>query len=291
MARRRWDDPWQRYPESVPLPAENGLATSKQRGAMAATWWSRRFVDVLESYGLGTRMQRGRRYARAGQVLSLDVQAGMLVAQVQGSRRTPYVVTVAAAPPSPQQWVTLDAALASRVGFVARLLAGEVPHDLEDVFRAASVELFPRSWAQLDARCNCPDWENPCKHIGAVLYVFADRLDDDPWLLLAWRGRSRDQLLEPMRARAGGGALEAGSAIAPWWPFGDGARLPVGPAPVADAFGEAPDPPDSVLRRLVPLEVDVGGTPVADLFAAAYAIVCGSGIDAESHGATPPHSP
>ena len=32
MARRSWDDRWQRYPESVPLPAAEGLATSKQRG-------------------------------------------------------------------------------------------------------------------------------------------------------------------------------------------------------------------------------------------------------------------
>ena len=185
----------------MPLPAADGLATSKQRGAMAATWWSRRFVDVLESYGLGTRMQRGRRYARAGQVLSFDVQPGIIVAQVQGSRRTPYVVTVAVAQPTAEQWASVDAALASRVGFVARLLAGEVPADLEDVFRDAAVELFPPSWSTLDARCSCPDWENPCKHIAAVLYLFADRLDGDPWLLLAWRGRGRDQLLDPLRAR------------------------------------------------------------------------------------------
>ncbi len=276
MATRRWDDPWQRYAESVPLPVEDGLATSKQRGAMATTWWSQRLVDVLESYGLGSRMRRGRRYTRAGQVLSLDVQAGMLVAQVQGSRRTPYVVTVASAPPSPDQWVTLDAALGSRVGFVAQLLAGEVPHDLEDVFRTASVELFPGAWSKLDARCNCPDWESPCKHMAAVLYVFADRLDDDPWLLLAWRGRSREQLLEPLRARAGGNAEPAyGSAIAPWWPFGDGERLPNGVELLPEiSLSAAPDPPDAVLRRLEPLEVEVRGALVTDLLSHAYETVC-----------------
>jgi len=192
MAPRRWNDRWQQYPESMPLPAEGGIATSKQRGAMAASWWSRRFVDVLESYGLGTRMQRGRRYARAGQVLSFDVQLGILVAQVQGSRATPYLVTVAAAAPTVEQWARVDAVLGARVGFVARLLAGEVPPDLEDVFRDAAVDLFPTSWSTLDARCSCPDWENPCKHIAAAMYVFADQLDDDPWLLLAWRGRTRD---------------------------------------------------------------------------------------------------
>jgi uncharacterized Zn finger protein len=274
MAKRRWDDRWQRYPESVPIPAQDGLVTSKQRGAMAASWWSRRFVDVLESYGLGARMQRGRRYARAGQVLSFDVHAGMLVAQVQGSRPTPYVVTVAGESPTVEQWARVDAALAARVGFVARLLAGEVPPDLEDVFSDAAVDLFPASWSALDARCSCPDWENPCKHIAAMLYVFADQLDDDPWLLLAWRGRTRDQLLDPLRARTGTVTPASGSAVAPWWPFADGAQVPVGLRAHPDgALTEAPDPPDGVLRRLATLDVEVRGAPICDCLVVAYEIV------------------
>jgi len=281
MARRSWDDRWHRYPESVPLPAADGLATSKQRGAMAATWWSRRFVDVLESYGLGTRMQRGRRYARAGQVLSFDVQPGVLVAQVQGSRRVPYVVTVAVAQPTAEQWASVDAALASRVGFVARLLAGEVPADLEDVFRVASVELFPASWSTLDARCSCPDWENPCKHIAAVLYLFADRLDGDPWLLLAWRGRGRDQLLDPLRARAGAPAA-GGSAIAPWWPFAADAHLPAGTAiATGNATVEPPDPHDIVLRRLDVLDIEIRGASACDLLSVAYDIACSAPTNAD----------
>lgn len=274
MARRAWDDPWRRYPESVPLPVTDGLATSKQRGAMASTWWSARFVEILESYGLGARMRRGRRYARAGQVLSLDVRAGMLLAQVQGSRRTPYVVTVASTPPSDVQWRMLEEAFAARVGFVARLLGGEVPADLEDAFRDASVELFPATWSHVDARCNCPDWENPCKHIAAVLYVFADRLDDDPWLLLAWRGRSREQLLEPMLTR-GASAVPAGSSpVAPWWPFDERAPLPPGGSvDAASVPVDLPDPPDAVLQRLDALGVDVRGTPVVDLLALAYETV------------------
>jgi hypothetical protein len=275
MAKRRWDDRWQRYTESVPLPARDGLATSKQRGAMASSWWSRRFVDVLESYGLGARMQRGRRYARAGQVLTFDVRAGMLVAQVQGSRATPYVVTVGAQSPTVEQWAGVEAVLRTRVGFAARLLAGEVPADLEDVFCDASVDLFPASWSALDAGCSCPDWENPCKHIAAVMYVFADQLDDDPWLLLAWRGRTRDQLLDPLRTRAGGVAPTSGPAIAPWWPFGDGARLPAGLRAEPDGGrSEPPDPPDGVLRRLATLDVEVRGQQVCDLISAAYEIVC-----------------
>ena len=167
---------------------------------MAATWWSRRLVTLLDSYGLGARMQRGRRYARQGQLVSFDVQPGLLAAQVQGSRRTPYMVTVVAPALSETQWTDIEVAMRSRVAFAAQLIAGEVPPELEAVFDSAGVTLLPQRWSDLRAACSCPDAENPCKHIAAVLYVFADRLDDDPWILLSWRGRRRDQLLGHLRA-------------------------------------------------------------------------------------------
>jgi uncharacterized Zn finger protein len=260
MPRRNWDDRWHQYPASVPLPTEDGIASSKQRGKMADSWWSQRFTEVLESYGLGTRMQRGRRYARQGQVLSLEVRPPSLVAQVQGSRRTPYLVTISLPQPTDAQWHSIDAAIAAKVGFVARLLAGELPHDLEEVFGAAGVELFPASWPALSSECSCPDWENPCKHIAAVLYLFADQLDADPWLLLAWRGRTREQILEALRGRVSDGlpgdtSGDGRTEVAPWWPFAPG-PLPDLPVPaLADLDHQRPDPPDAVLAALEPLEV------------------------------------
>lgn len=269
MPRRRWDDPWQKYPASKPLPAEGGLATSKQRGAMAETWWSQRFTEVLESYGLGARMQRGRRYARAGQVLSLQVRTATIAAQVQGSRRTPYLVTISLPEPTAEQWAAIDDGMRSKVGFVARLLAGEVPTDLEAVFERAQVPLFPRTWNELRADCSCPDWENPCKHIAAVLYVFADQLDADPWLLLSWRGRTRDQLLEPLRAPDR--AATTADEVAPWWPFAGAAMPASGDLATADVRPPDVDRPDAVLDSLEPLDVLVGNIPFRDMIQPAYA--------------------
>lgn len=281
----RWDDPWQRFPASVPLPAEGGLATSRQRGAMAATWWSRRFVEVLESYGLGTRMQRGRRYARGGQVVSLDVGAATIAAQVQGSRRTPYLVTVSLPEPAPKQWKAIDASMRAKVGFVARLLAGEVPADLEEVFQATGVALFPRTWKELRTRCSCPDWENPCKHIAAVLYVFADQLDSDPWLLLAWRGRSREEILDSLRGVSGAGATA--DEVAPWWPFSGAIMPPRGDLapPAGDVQVADPARADAVLDGLEVLEVVVGGVPFRDAVRVAYErLITAGGIEVAGLG-------
>lgn len=256
---------WQRFPESVPLPAEDGLATARQRGAMAEQWWALRFAEVLESYGLGARMQRGRRYARRGQVLTLQVEPGLIAAQVQGSRRTPYLVSVRFSEVDDRQWSVIERELSNRAGPVAALLAGEVPTDLVEVFNAAGVPLLPDRWADLRASCSCPDPESPCKHLAAVLYVFADQLDRDPWLLLQWRGRHRDEIIDLLRSSGAG----HGDHVAPWWPFGPG-EVP------RDALGSTPGPvgppgPGApVLDRLDPTELEVRGTPVVDLLRPVY---------------------
>jgi len=268
MPARRWDDRWQKYPPSVPLPVEGGVATSRQRGPMATTWWSRRFVEVLESYGLGARMQRGRRYARSGQVVDIEVSPGVIAAQVQGSRPKPYLVTAALAVPGDDQWSSIVEAMRAKVGFVARLLAGEVPAELEEVFADAGVALFPAAWRDVRATCTCPDWENPCKHVAAVLYVLADRLDGDPWLVLLLRGREREALLGTL---AGGGAASApGSEVAPWWPFGPGPVPPDFQA-AADPLASVPSgPPDGVLDTMEPLAVEVGSSNLVALLRPLY---------------------
>lgn len=80
-------------PPSQPRPVD-GIKARSKRGAIAQTWWSERFIEVLESLGVGSRLQRGRVYARKGQVIDLTVDAGSATARVQGSRTRPYRVRV-----------------------------------------------------------------------------------------------------------------------------------------------------------------------------------------------------
>jgi len=192
-------------PPSRPRPVDGGLKARSQRGAIGQSWWSGRFVQVLESIGVGGRLQRGRNYARRGQVLSLAVEAGVVAAQVQGSRARPYRVRVNIAAYGKQDWSRLERALADDAWYTARLLAGEMPEDIEEVFTDQGLSLFPRSAAELSLDCSCPDHEVPCKHIAAVFYLLAEAFDKDPFTILAWRGRERDDLLANVgAARADG---------------------------------------------------------------------------------------
>lgn len=194
----RFDD-WDRfgrYPApSRPREAKGGIKAASQRGRFGESWWGRRWVQVLESFDIGARLQRGRSYARKGQVLSIDVAKGMVEARVQGSRPSPYQVTIKVRPLMPSEWKKLAAELSSQAIFAAKLLAGEMPQDIEGAFTQAGLSLFPEKLREISTACSCPDWSNPCKHVAAVYYLLGEAFDRDPFLIFRMRGMERDEFL------------------------------------------------------------------------------------------------
>jgi uncharacterized Zn finger protein len=203
--RRRYSNYWGYFPRSVPIPVEDGIKARTQRGQFGEHWWARRWTQVLESFGWDNRLQRGRSYARRGQVLKIDVHPGQVTARVQGSRRTPYTVRIQIRPLSDGDWERVINELAQQALFAAQLLAGEMPPEIEEVFQAAGVSLFPTS-NEIVMDCSCPDFAVPCKHIAAVYYLLAEEFDRAPFLLFTLRGRTREQVMVELRAQRAAGA-------------------------------------------------------------------------------------
>ena len=188
----RWD--WNGYETAPRRKAEGGITAKSQRGSIGETWWSKRFVSVLEAFNMGARLTRGRSYARSGQVMDLEISPGLVKAKVQGSRSTPYKVEIRIPVFSETEWLEAEEAMAGQAIFLAQLLAGEMPTDIESAFRSAKLSLFPSRVQDLETDCSCPDWANPCKHIAATYYILAEAFDQDPFLLFQWRGRGREKL-------------------------------------------------------------------------------------------------
>ena len=172
-----------------------------QDGTFGESWWARRWIDVLESFGFGSRLTQGQSYARTGAVLSIDVSEGRVLAKVQGSRPLPYRVSIAVIPLSNAQWERAIDAMADQAIFTARLLAGEMPREIEQVFATAGVSLFPQSVYDLQTDCTCSDFANPCKHVAAVCYLLGEQFDLDPFLAFTLRGRSKERIIQALRAR------------------------------------------------------------------------------------------
>jgi uncharacterized Zn finger protein len=282
-----------------PKRVEGGIRAQSARGEIGESWWSKRFITVLEAFpNLGGRLGRGRSYARAGQVLSLTIEPGMVHARVQGSVDPPYRVQVTLSTYDSPTWTAIEQAMAAQALFLARLLAGEMPHQIEEAFTAAGAPLFPTQSQDLAMSCSCPDATVPCKHIAATFYLLAEAFDADPFQILHWRGRDRATLLTNLRAlrapaatkrrrssarakRARGGAENATpAAIGAAAALADMAspdleesltRFWVTPVPLP------PRPPtlaadvDLVLRQLPTPDATLGGRALTDALRSLYA--------------------
>ena len=162
----------------------------------AKSWWARRWIAVLEALQLGGRLARGRSYARAGQVLDLAIEAGLVHARVQGSRTEPYDVTIRMKSLSGDEWRRLAEVLTREAVFAGQAPGGRDAPGHRDVPSSRRVcRCFPRGSSELKTACSCPDLSNPCKHIAAVYYLLGEEFDRDPFLIFRLRGTTREDLL------------------------------------------------------------------------------------------------
>jgi uncharacterized Zn finger protein len=164
-------------------------------------WWVQRWVDLLNNYRFKKRLERGRRYAREGNILNIEYKGAKVVALVQGTAEEPYKLSIWLDSFTDEDWNYVIDSLAEHALFSAQLLAGEMPDDIESVFTANGLSLFPFQLAEVHSKCDCPDPKNPCKHIAAVYYQLGDFFREDPFILFQLRGRDRQQILDALRQK------------------------------------------------------------------------------------------
>lgn len=266
------------YPRSKPKAVRGGIKAQTARGAFGQTWWAKRWIAVLEGFQLGARLTRGRSYARAGQVKSIDIGGGKVTAQVQGSRPSPYRVTIAVRQLDAREWSNVVARLNEQAAFAAKLLAGEMPQEIETVFGEVGVSLFPARLDDLQTECSCPDWSNPCKHIAAVYYLLGEEFDRDPFLIFRLRGLDRPKLMTAL----GAGAKRAAPPPAAGEPLpADPAAYWGGPAP-EDVVGATSEPPVAAgaVRRLGKFPFWRGERPLVEMLEPVYRAAREAGVRA-----------
>ncbi|BCN68252.1 hypothetical protein GS894_07195 [Rhodococcus hoagii] len=228
-------------------PVVGGVESASKRGAFARGWWGRALIESLEKVGDTGRLSRGRTYARGGQVVALDIAAGRVTGEVQGSQLAPFTAVVTLRTLDDEHTAELVETIRATPGTLAALASGAVPQELAPM-------LLPDGGRELDFDCTCPDPGWPCKHVAAVAYLLAERVDREPLTMLTVRGLDLDTLM-----RAVGGEDDDTGRTGTDDHFGDGARYTQLPE---IEFAAAPDDLDAMLLRKVLRDGAEGETEV-----------------------------
>ena len=235
--RYRWR--WRR--KTGPKKAEGGIKPDSKRGPMGKGWLATGWIEMLEEAEPEGEFAGGKTYARKGQVLSIAVERGVVAARVQGSARNPYSTIIAFGPPGADYWQKFADALREQPVLAARIMAGEMPDDIEEALSRRGISLFG-AHQKITISCNCDRWSVMCRHATAVCHILAEEMDRDPFLYMKIFGIERGDLLEMMGLRAGraadAGPAETAGEPAPRPPLKPRGRPPADP----DAVSPAPRP-------------------------------------------------
>ena len=173
---------------------------------ISKTWWGQRFIEALEVFTDSGRLSRGRSYAGEHRIKEWDLSQGKVSARVRGNvnpyfgvyKEPVYRTTVEMTLIPAAHWKKVIRSLGAKAGFVAKLMANEMPENIEEAFAELNVHLLPCNQQDFKVSCSCPDYAVPCKHIAGVCYRLAALLDSDPFLLFELRGLPRKTLYKEL---------------------------------------------------------------------------------------------
>ncbi|MFT5265304.1 MAG: putative Zn finger protein [Polaribacter sp.] len=147
------------------------------------TWWGKQWLNALTDIDYSNRLPRGRTYANKGLAKDIVINKNKISANVQGTQRTPYKVKFTVPPFSASEKAGIIELVTANPLHLSKLLNRTLPQDLKQLCDVRNIKLFANSWDDLEGSCSCPDFAVPCKHMASVLYLVANEIDKNPFLV------------------------------------------------------------------------------------------------------------
>ena len=281
-----------------PRRVRGGVKLKLKAGETPASWVTQRLLRVAETGADNTVYTDGIDYARLGQTKRLTIEDTFCEGVIQGRSDKPYTTTIGLEEFGAEAQEKIITAMADQVRYAAKLLAGELPSNIEDVFAPLGLKLFPAEPDDMKPVCSCPDWteDQPwCKHTVCLTALLAEKLGDDPMMIFGLRAMPGQELIDGLRQKRAVGVQGPGpspvlhqhvagvsdvssppleDSIETFWEIGDGlAQLdtPIAPPKVNCVL----------LRRLGPSPFVDGAFPLIGLMATCYQLIGEAAVDAE----------
>lgn len=166
------DDYYGYYEPPPPDPIPNAIwiagevRAQSKREAIGTQWWGQQWITAIERVREDGRLDRGKRYARNGSVTDLEIAYGQAFAYVSGSQGRRYHSYVRLKSFTKEEWDAALDALAQQAIYTAKLLAGEMPGDIEAIFDDMGTSLFPRRFII--------SWQNSWMLIRSFFFIYGD---------------------------------------------------------------------------------------------------------------------
>lgn len=179
---------------SAPLPdsvAVSGpIKAGRGRTPDSEKWWVSAWMALIDGESMEGAV--GRRLARKGAALSVEIASGHVQARIAATKTQIVRAAFSTETFDQETWAAVLTPLAGSLDMIAALLAGDLPRRAENALNALGLSFIPPTPRY---ECSCAEgWAAPCAHAAALHYVVGDLLAADPLLLFQLRGLPRTQI-------------------------------------------------------------------------------------------------
>ncbi len=272
-----------------PRRVRGGVKLKLKPDEQPSSWVTQRLMRVAEEGAQGDIYREGLEYARAGQTKRFTLEGTLCEGIIQGRSDKPYTTTLALSRFDAEAQEQIVAAMADQVRYAAKLLSGELPSNIEDVFAPLGLRLFPTEPADITPVCSCPDWSEDepwCKHAVCLTAILAERLGSEPMDVFGLHGMPGSDLVDALRQKRAVGVQGPGPSpvLAPLVPgVSDAPSAPLEDA--IDSFWDVgasldeldtpiePPPVSCVLLRRLGPSPFIGRFPLVGLLQTCYELI------------------
>ena len=197
----------------APVPEGTASTTHEKQAASddssdkpVESWWVVRWFRAVNQWIAATKSLCGKdddtlHASDHSQDVKIEMRPGLVVAWVDDGHLPQCQVVVHISTFGEPEWERVIDLMSHQAVYAAQLLNGEMPCDIEQIFRSAGVSLFPSMPSDLRPQCSCSEHTISCKHIMAVYHALGELLRKDPFLLFVMRGRTRQQVMAALQER------------------------------------------------------------------------------------------
>ena len=183
-------------------PARNLIAehdTRKRSKKGTRTWASDRFGAALLQLDIENYLRDGLELVRNRRIVDVMISPGKISAKIFTEQPRPNRIELRLPTYTPDEWDKILAVLSQKSLFLAKLLAGIMPLELERAVQDAGLELFPRTGEELSVQSDCGSEELTKTYLAALSFKISDRFESDPFTIFTLRGYGREETIVALR--------------------------------------------------------------------------------------------
>ncbi len=206
-------DSMRKPPPLNPRRVRGGVRLKPQDEQAIPHWVTARLRRLVEAAVKPEILAEGLEYARLGQTRRIEIEDGVATASVQGRMSRPYIVNLKLRHFTPEDRDKIIDAMADQALYAAKLLAREVPANIEDLFAPLGFKLFPSEPDEIETECSCREPKPWCKHAVCAAVLLSLKLGREPLSIFELRGQSVDHFIAMLSDRRALSSQGPGPAI------------------------------------------------------------------------------